>query len=98
MPKPTLVSSPLDDIGATLRPEPSKLPEPPRRAGRSRSVSTPAPPSSSGRAWEANHKPVTFYCPLDVLKRIEEAMATSARSKSRVIVDALCQHLGMDRP
>jgi Ribbon-helix-helix protein, copG family len=37
---------------------------------------------------------VTFYCPLEVLEAVEAEMDRSGRSKSRVITDALRQHLG----
>lgn len=55
------------------------------------------PPSTvdgEGAAWEENHKRVTFYCPVDVLDAVEASMRETGRSKTRVIVDALRQHLG----
>lgn len=39
--------------------------------------------------WEETHRRVTFYCPDEVLDAIEAQMASSDRSKTRVIVDAL---------
>lgn len=39
--------------------------------------------------WEETHRRVTFYCPDEVLDAIETEMASSDRSKTRVIVDAL---------
>jgi hypothetical protein len=44
--------------------------------------------------WEASHSRVTFYCPDDLLEAVEREMDRSGRSKSRVIVDALREHLG----
>ena len=43
--------------------------------------------------WELTHRRVTFYCPQDLLEEIENEMTVSGRSKSRVIVDALREHL-----
>jgi hypothetical protein len=48
-------------------------------------------PESS--AWEARHKRVTFYCPTDLLQRVEVEMRRSGRSKTAVIVDALSADL-----
>ena len=47
----------------------------------------------SGPSWEAAHQRVTFYCPRELLARLEAEMERSGRSKSRVIVDALAEHL-----
>jgi Ribbon-helix-helix protein, copG family len=44
--------------------------------------------------WEASHSRVTFYCPDDLLAAVEREIDRSGRSKSRVIVDALREHLG----
>ncbi len=48
---------------------------------------------AAGQTWDESHRRVTFYCPQDVLEAIEAEMARSGRSKSRVIVDALSEHL-----
>ena len=43
--------------------------------------------------WEDTHQRVTFYCPRELLAVVEAEMERSGRSKSRVIVDALAEHL-----
>jgi hypothetical protein len=55
-----------------------------------RGPSTVDPPAPS---WEEAHTRVTFYCPRELLARLEAEMGRSGRSKSRVIVDALTDHL-----
>jgi hypothetical protein len=102
------ISSPLDDIGASVLPQPRTS-----RAGRAmaekiatktktpiRQLPAAVPPAgrSAGPSWDDTHKAETFYCPLDVRDRLIEAMKSSKRSKSRVIVDALCEHLGIAAP
>ena len=52
--------------------------------------SAPAPAES----WEEAHQRVTFYCPRELLAAVEAEMRRSGRSKSRVIVDAVAEHLG----
>ena len=52
---------------------------------------TPSQPETP--KWDNHHKRVTFYCPLDLVARIETEVADSGRSKSRVIVDAVLEHL-----
>ena len=47
----------------------------------------------AGRSWEEAHHRVTFYCPRELLAELEAEMERSGRSKSRVIVDALVEHL-----
>ncbi len=39
--------------------------------------------------WEDNNHRVIFYCPNDLKAAIEASMASTSRSKTRVIVDAL---------
>ena len=46
-----------------------------------------------GKHWEDTHQRVTFYCPRELLAVVEAEMERSGRSKSRVIVDALTEHL-----
>lgn len=46
--------------------------------------------------WEETHQRVTFHCPVALREAIEEEMRRSGRSKSRVIVDALRAHLGVE--
>ena len=49
-----------------------------------------SPPQAATREpWEAQHKRVTFYCPTELLARIETEMVRSGRSKTAVIVDAV---------
>jgi hypothetical protein len=45
--------------------------------------------SAEREPWEAQHKRVTFYCPTELLARIEAEMDRSGRSKTAVIVDAV---------
>ncbi len=70
---------------STSRHRPSPLNGAPRDA-----ANRPSPPAMP---WEASHRRVTFYCPEDLLHAIEAEMVRSGRSKSRVIVDALQEHL-----
>jgi hypothetical protein len=48
----------------------------------------PRPKPTTG-GWEDVNRRVTFYCPEELLDAIEAEMATSGRSKTAVIVDAL---------
>ena len=50
----------------------------------------PAPESTR---WDAYHRRVTFYCPVDLLAAIEAEMERSGRGKSRVIADVLWEGL-----
>lgn len=43
--------------------------------------------------WAERHKRVTFYCPVELLERLDGAV-TPERSKSEIIVDALRSALG----
>jgi hypothetical protein len=55
-----------------------------------RQPSTPKTLTNGPRApWEAQHKRVTFYCPTELLARIEKEIVRSGRSKTAVIVDAV---------
>ena len=45
--------------------------------------------------WDANHKRVTFYCPLELLHELEEAVRTTGRSKTQFLVEGL--RLALDR-
>ena len=49
--------------------------------------------AAGGPKWDESHRRVTFYCPQELLEALEAAMTRSGRSKSRVIVDALREHL-----
>jgi Ribbon-helix-helix protein, copG family len=44
--------------------------------------------------WEDSHTRVTFYCPVALLASVDEEVASSPRSKSQIIVDALREHMG----
>lgn len=57
---------------------------------------TRRPAAAREQRWEAENKRLTFHCPKFLEDLIEEAMRASGRSKSRVIVDALKQHLRVD--
>jgi hypothetical protein len=52
-----------------------------------------SPRCGAEASWDARHRRVTFYCPEDVLEAIHDDMARSGRSKTRVVVDALREHL-----
>ncbi len=54
----------------------------------------PSTVDAAAKRWEQTHQRVTFYCPRDLLATVESEMQKSARSKSRVIVDAIAEHLG----
>jgi len=45
--------------------------------------------------WDTNHKRVTFYCPLELLHELEEAVRTTGRSKTQFLVEGL--RLALDR-
>jgi Ribbon-helix-helix protein, copG family len=63
------------------QPEPAPSPPP------------PAPARREGPSWDDTHQRVTFYCPLELLEAIEAERERTGRSKSRVITDALREHL-----
>jgi hypothetical protein len=46
--------------------------------------------------WEETHQFLTFHCPVALRRTIEDEVARSGRSKSRVIVDAVREHLGLE--
>ena len=48
---------------------------------------------ATSERWEDAHSRVTFYCPVSLLKTIEDEVSDSGRSKSQIIVDALHEHL-----
>lgn len=71
----------VDEQRQTDDGRPSTVDGPPGR--RQRDASRPAP------SWAAQHKRLTFYCPIALIDKIEAEMAQSGRSKTAVIVDAL---------
>lgn len=54
----------------------------------------PKPPTGG---WEAENQRLTFYCPHDLALAIQAEVATTRRSKTQVIVDALRAQL-LDEP
>lgn len=53
----------------------------------------PRPRPTDGTAWEDRHRQVAFYCPVDLLELLNQQAASSGRSKTQVVVDALRAHL-----
>ncbi len=45
--------------------------------------------SQTDNTWDSSHKRVTFYCPLDLVRELEQATRTTGRSKSQLLVDGL---------
>lgn len=92
-------SDPLDDLIPGQR---TKPPGRPSTVDRRRSTGKPKarpatttkkkPPAAVG-SWNATHERVTFHCPRAVIDAVEAEVTRSSRSKSRVIVDALREHL-----
>lgn len=76
--------SAADDASAVSGP-PSTVDEQPVTVNRRRVTNIVAP----AQRWEAQHTRVTFYCPVELLERIEAEIVESGRSKTAVIVDAL---------
>ena len=105
MSKHPIGSDPLDDIPTRAVPSKRKRASNTDRkrltsnaltADRKRSTSrkTVKPASSEGTAeWDASHVRVTFYCPVSLLAQLESEITRSGRSKTRVIVDAIQNHL-----
>lgn len=48
----------------------------------------PRPKPASG-GWEETHQRVTFYCPVELAAAITARSASTGRSKTQLIVDAL---------
>jgi hypothetical protein len=60
--------------------------QPPRPRGRPR----------RGPGWDATHKAVTFYAPLELVAALDQAVeAQGGGVKSRIIVEALRRYLGV---
>lgn len=90
MSKKRIGADPLDDLIPT---RPRKM----RTVDRIRSTAAarrkqPAAPEPSAE-WEASHTRVTFYCPVSLLGQVEQEIRRSGRSKTRVIVDAIREHI-----
>lgn len=58
---------------------------PRRRAGR--------PPREDGATWEETHSRATYHLPRTLQEAVTAEAASSGRTKSRVVADALRQHL-----
>lgn len=100
MSKPRIGSDPLDDLipgqPAKIHRPPSTVHRPPspkstKSAPKKRAATKPA--AVPAASWEATHERVTFHCPRAVIDAVEAEVTRGARSKSRVIVDALREHL-----
>ena len=65
-----------------------KAPTPARRPRASR-----AEAKAEEASWEERHQRVTFHCPTELLRRVEQRMAATGQSKSRLLVDALEAYL-----
>lgn len=108
MSKPSRIGSdPLDDLlpgkpkprarglpSTVHRPRSTKVA---RKSGPAKKTAAkPAPPASG--SWDATHERVTFHCPRAIIDAVEAEVTRSkrsgeGRSKSRIIVDAIRQHL-----
>lgn len=51
------------------------------------------PRRDDGGSWEDTHSRATYHLPRTLQEAVTEAAATSGRSKSQVVADALRQHL-----
>ena len=101
MSKPSRIGSdPLDDLIPGQRAKANRRPS---TVDRPRSTSTPKarpakpaktkPPAAPAGSWNETHERVTFHCPRAVIDAVEAEVTRGSRSKSRVIVDALREHL-----
>lgn len=103
MSKPSRIGSdPLDDLipgqraKANRRPSTVDRPRSARSAPKARPATKPAkkpPAAPAAGSWDATHERVTFHCPRAVIDAVEAEVTRGRRSKSRVIVDALREHL-----
>ncbi len=46
--------------------------------------------------WDTNHKRVTFYCPMDLLSALDDAVRRTGRSKTQILTDGL--RLAFEQP
>jgi len=60
---------------------------------RSTASDKPEETTKAGKVWEAENQRVTFYCPKDLLSRLQDAVSED-RSKSAIIVEALTKEFG----
>lgn len=103
MSKPSRIGSdPLDDLipgqraKANRRPSTVDRPRSTKSTPKTRpakSAKKPAAPAPAAGSWNATHERVTFHCPRAVIDAVEAEVTRGGRSKSRVIVDALREHL-----
>lgn len=108
MSKPSRIGSdPLDDLlPGKSKPRASGRPSTVHRTRSTKVARKPGPakkatakpaPAAPG-SWDATHERVTFHCPRAVIDAVEAEVTRSqrageGRSKSRIIVDAIRQHL-----
>ena len=82
----------LDAPAAAGRGAGAFLPDEPAPAAATNGVPLPIagnPMSGVEESWEANHKRVTFYCPIDLLQELERATRTTGRSKTQILTEGL---------
>lgn len=64
--------------------------------GRGRGASgSRADKAAPGPKWEEVNTRATYHLPRDLLRAVEDEATRSGRSKSRVVADAIRQHLGL---
>lgn len=51
------------------------------------------PPREDGATWEETHSRATYHLPKIIQEAVTAEAASSGRTKSRVVADALRQHL-----
>jgi len=105
MSKPSRIGSdPLDDLIPGQRAKANRRPSTVDRPRSTRSTPKARPTTTKGKtkkpaaavgSWDATHERVTFHCPRAVIDAVEAEVTRGSRSKSRVIVDALREHLKM---
>ena len=81
----TAAPRPAAEDASAVNGPPSTGDEQPTTVNRQRVMNIAVP----AQRWEAQHRRVTFYCPVELLERIEAEIVQSGRSKTAVIVDAL---------
>lgn len=74
--------------------DPEPIPTRPTRPTRGRSRQDTAPVTDQPTlSWEERHWRVIFHCPNELVDALEAEMRRSGRSKSRVLTEALREHL-----
>ena len=54
-------------------------------------------PKKDGPTWEDLHQRATFHLPVELHEAVRREAVRSGRTKSRVVADAIRQHLGLER-